>query len=348
MNVALLNVKAPFVTGGAEYLIDSLATKIIERGHRVVKVEIPFNWNTPQHVLSHMLACRLIRLDPETIDLAIAIKFPAYYVPFTNKKLWLVHQFRQVYELWGTNYQLFPSTPEGEGARAMVIAADDRYLREAKAIYTNSRIVAGRLKRFNNIDADGILYPPLLNPELFKPGEFGDYFFYPSRMNTIKRQELAIEAMRHVRSKFKLVLAGKADHDAYEKHLRYKIAHYGLTDRVKLLGFISDEEKARLMSNAYAALYIPFDEDSYGYVSLEAFHSHKPVITMIDSGGTDEVIEDGLNGLILQPSAEALAEGMERLWADRAATRAMGEAAFETLDRHGIRWEHILEKLLGK
>ena len=41
------------------------------------------------------------------------------------------------------------------------------------------------------------------------------------------------------------------------------------------LGWISEQEKADLMANCYAALYIPYDEDSYGYVTLEAFHSAK-------------------------------------------------------------------------
>jgi glycosyltransferase involved in cell wall biosynthesis len=58
------------------------------------------------------------------------------------------------------------------------------------------------------------------------------------------------------------------------------------------------------------------------------------------------VIEDGHNGLIVEPTAEALAEGMERLWADPAGTRAMGREAHATLSRHRIDWDHILDCLL--
>jgi len=101
------------------------------------------------------------------------------------------------------------------------------------------------------------------------------------------------------------------------------------------------------MANSFPALYLPFDEDSYGYVTLEAFHSHKPVLTFTDSGGTDEVIVDGENGRILDPTPEALAEGMERLWADRPAAVGMGHEAFATIGRHGIEWSHILERLVA-
>jgi glycosyltransferase involved in cell wall biosynthesis len=229
----------------------------------------------------------------------------------------------------------------------MIIQADNVYLREAKEIYTNSRIVARRLQQYNGIGVNGVLYPPLLRPEIFHCADFGDYFFYPSRMNAMKRQALAIEAMRWVKSGFRLVLAGKADQELYVDELRNLVKRHKLEDRVTLLGWISDEEKAELMAHCYAALYIPYDEDSYGYVTLEAFHSSKPVITLSDSGGTDEIITHGENGLILPPSAEALASGMEELWADRQRTRHLGQAAQATLERCKIRWDHILEKLVA-
>ena len=114
-----------------------------------------------------------------------------------------------------------------------------------------------------------------------------------------------------------------------------------------LLGWISEEEKARLMADAFAVLYLPVDEDSYGYVTLEAFHSSRAVLTLNDSGGTNELVEDGNNGLILEPTAEALAEGMERCWADRARARDLGQAALETLARRHIDWDHVVERLVA-
>ena len=330
MKIVVLNSQVPFVRGGAEHLEESLARRLRDRGHQVAAVRLPFQWSTPRIVLDHMLACRLLNVGAGDPDLVIALKFPAYLAPFPNKKVWLLHQFRQVYELWVAAYS-YPNSPEARRLRNAVFQADNRYLSEAKGLYTNSKIVAGRLKRYNDIDADGVLYPPLDRPELFGPGEHGDYFFYPSRLNAIKRQHVAVEAMRHVRSPFRLVLAGKPDTEAYGAELRRRVEEWGLQDKVQFLGWISEEEKARWMRGAFAALYLPHDEDSYGYVTLEAFHSHKPVLTFTDSGGTDEIVEDGVNGLMLAPTAEALARGMEGLWAARARTCAMGRAAHETL-----------------
>lgn len=347
MRITIANVQAPFVRGGAEYLADSLAQKLEERGHQVANVRIPFKWYPPQTLLEHVVAFRMMRVASGQPDLVIALKFPAYLLPFPNKKVWLLHQFRQAYELWGTPHQAFPNTPEGRRVRDMIIQADNTYLREAKEIYTNSRIVARRLKQYNGIGVNDVLYPPLLKPEIYHCAGFGDYFFYPSRLNTMKRQALAIEAMRFVKSGFRLVLAGKADQDAYLDELQNLVKRHKLEEKVTLLGWISEAQKADLMAHCYAALYLPYEEDSYGYVTLEAFHSGKPVLTLSDSGGTDEIITHGENGLILAPSAEALAAGMEELWADRQRAVHMGQAGQATLERYKIRWDHILERLVA-
>jgi glycosyltransferase involved in cell wall biosynthesis len=345
MKISIVNVQAPFIRGGAEYLADSLARKLEERGHRTDVVRIPFKWYPNQALLEHTIACRMMHIEAGDPDLVIALKFPAYYLPFPNKKVWLLHQFRQVYELWGTEYCGMGDTPESRAIRDMIHQADNTYLRETQGLFTNSKMVAGRLKRFNNIDADEVLYPPLDCPDKFRKGEYQPYFFYPSRLNTSKRQHVAIEAMRHVRSNLRLVIAGKADSDEYDRQLRQMVVQSGLEDRVQLLGWVSEDEKARWMSNALAAIYLPFDEDSYGYVTLEAFHSHKPLLTFSDSGGTNELVENNRNGIIVQPTAEALAAAMESMLRRRHATIAMGQEAFETLARQRINWDVVLDRL---
>ena len=112
-----------------------------------------------------------------------------------------------------------------------------------------------------------------------------------------------------------------------------------------LSGWISEEQKRELFANALACAYVPFDEDSYGYVSLEAYHSRKPVITCVDSGGTLELVEDGVTGLVVEPEPASLAEAMDRLAADRGLARRLGEAGFERMGELRISWDHVVERL---
>ena len=187
-------------------------------------------------------------------------------------------------------------------------------------------MVSGRLLKFNGVESE-VLYPPLLDPQRYRTGACGDYILYISRLVSHKRQELAIQAMRHTRTPVKLVIAGQADMPDYEARLRDAIARHNLADRVTLLArWIPEDDKIGLFADCLACMYIPFDEDSYGYPSLEAHHAGKAVLTTADSGGPLELIVDGENGLVAEPEPAALAAAMDKLWRDRNRARRMGEA----------------------
>ncbi len=339
MNVAIVNNQAPFVRGGAELLAEWLHDKLVEYGHKAEIVRIPFQWNPCERIVDHMLAARLIRVA--NADRVVAFKFPAYYVEHDDKVLWLLHQFRQAYDLWGGPFQGIPNTPTGHRIRAAVAAADRYYLGQAKRIYTNSTIVGERLGLYTGI-ASTPLYPPLFDPTPYRCDEYGSYLFYPSRINAIKRQHLAVEAMAQAASAAKLVIAGPPDTPGDLARLERAIHEYGLEARVEVIPrWISDEEKISLFANARAVIYIPLGEDSYGYVTLEAFHASKSVVTMSDSGGTLELISDGYNGIVSRDVTD-LARAIDDLTDDRALAERLGQAAMGTISDLDISWERVI------
>ncbi|MBG1260437.1 glycosyltransferase family 4 protein [Nostoc commune] len=343
MKIAIVNTTVPFIYGGAEFLADSLQSKLIEYGHQALVIRIPFKWYPASNIVDHMLACRLIKL--ENIDRVIALKFPSYYVKHPNKVLWLLHQFRQAYDLWGTPYQDIPNTPEGLKIRETIIHADNIYLQEAKKIYTNSHVVSNRLKRFNGFNSE-ILYPPLIDPHLYSCQSYGDYIFYPSRISGGKRQDLVVESFKFTKTNVKLVIAGNADTPEDLTRIESLVDNNNLTDNVKILSkFISQEEKAHLFANALGCAYIPYDEDSYGYVTLESYQSRKPVITCTDSGGTSVVVKDGLTGYVVAPEPQAIAAAIDRLFINKNLTKSLGEAGYEHLMALNITWDNVIQRL---
>ena len=343
MRVAVLNNCVPFLEGGAEHLADALVIKLREYGHQATLVRVPFRWNPPEKILDHMLACRLMRLP--NVDLAIAFKFPVFYIPHPNKVLWILHQFRQAYDLWGTPYQDLPDTPRGTGIRAAITMADNAYLKEAKKIYTNSTVTGARLRRFNDIDSD-VLLPPLLQDAIYRTNPHEDFIVCPGRVNGAKRQHLLVQAMKHCRTQVKLVVAGKPESEADRDAINKSIATDNLTGRVTFIDrFITDAEKVDLLSRSLAVAYIPYDEDSYGYVTLEACLSHKAVITCTDSGGIDMLVRDGDTGYIVAPEPKALAAAMDTLFQNKAKTVAMGNRAFEHAASFHINWDTVIKTL---
>jgi glycosyltransferase involved in cell wall biosynthesis len=157
---------------------------------------------------------------------------------------------------------------------------------------------------------------------------------------------LLVEAMRHTRTAVRLVIAGKTEDPADGERIARLVAEHGLAGRVTVIDrFIEEEEKAALFADALGAAYIPFDEDSYGYVTIEAFYSGKPVITTTDSGGILQVVRDGETGYVTEPTPVAIAAAMDRLYEDPARARALGEAGHDLIQSMGLTWEHVISTL---
>ena len=146
------------------------------------------------------------------------------------------------------------------------------------------------------------------------------------RMEHHKRQHLLVEAMRYTRSNAKLILAGKSHSASYPRKLKLMVLKHRLQNKVQILDrWISEDEKCKLLANCAAAAYLPFDEDSYGYPSIEAQHACKAVLTTTDSGGVLELVQHGVNGFITEPDARQIAEAIDRLVETPGLARTAGQ-----------------------
>ena len=101
------------------------------------------------------------------------------------------------------------------------------------------------------------------------------------------------------------------------------------------------------MNGATAVAYLPFDEDSVGYVTMEAFQAGKPVLSTSDAGGVLEIVRDGETGVVCEPTPEALGAAMSALAAEPARAARLGRDARALLDARGITWPATIEKLLA-
>jgi glycosyltransferase involved in cell wall biosynthesis len=344
VKVAVVTAHVPFVRGGAEALAEGLRGGLQAAGAQVELVGLPFAWHPPSRLLDSIVAARLWRIGEA--DRVIALKFPAYCLEHPDKVVWMLHQHRPAYDLWDHALGGLRQSAKGEATRDAVRRADGAWLGEARRVHTISRVVTDRLRRFNGIEST-VLSPPLPDPSGWSAGPYGDYLFYPSRLAANKRQRLVVEAMRHVRSGARLVLAGAAATPADEEALRSAIARHGLGDRVTLIArWLPEAEKRELLAGALAVPFVPFDED-YGYVALEAAAAARPVIACTDSGGTELVVRDGETGIVCEPDPRAIAEAIDRLMADRREAQRLGRNARDLLESLDLRWERVAQELLA-
>ncbi len=282
MRVGIATVQVPFAHGPDEMAAAGLLDAIRAAGHEAEIISLPFKPTPPGRIGQHMLAARLMHVAEsagQVIDRLIGLTFPAYLMPHPSKRLWLLHQHRSAYDLWGDSSDL-AQAPDGAHVRSVIQSADTALLAECEALYAVSRTVGARLQRYNGIEAAPLYHPPPLAGRL-APIEYGEMILVPGG-----RARLAVEALALTRQAVRLcVLDGDAA-------LRARCAALGLDGRVDWRDGVAEAETCDLFGRCLAVLFAPEDAD-YGYATLQAMLCAKPVLTTDDAGGPLEFVRDG-------------------------------------------------------
>ncbi len=339
--IAVCRPQVPFARGGAEIFTDTLVAELRARSHEAEIVSIPFKWYPGARVLTQAFLWRMLDLDEsdgKPVDVVIATKFPSYVVRHPEKRVWLVHQFRQAYELDRTELGQFGESSQERALRRQVQELDRVTLAEATRLFATSANVAARLEGSTGLAAEVLPHPP---QELaYHDRGPGDFLLSVGRLDRAKRVDLLIEAVAAEPS-LRVVIAGEGP----DRHrLEQLVAARGIGGRVRFAGRVPGEELAELYATCFATFYAPIDED-FGMGPFESFLSGKPVITATDAGGPLEVVHDGSTGRVVapEPAAVAAAAVWLREHPDEAqALGAAGKAIAET-----VTWDRAIARLLS-
>lgn len=339
LRVAVCHPQVPFERGGAEILADDLVAALNRGGHDAALVTIPFKWYPDPVLLEHALMWRMLDLteaNGRPIDLVIGTKFPSYLVRHPRKVVWLVHQFRQAYDLHGTQFAQFTDDAQGAAMREAIRSMDATALGEATRRFAISRNVADRLDRFNGLGATPLLPPPQAL-EFGRPSDDGTLLVV-GRLDAAKRVDLVVRALALLPG-VRCALVG--DGPAREG-LEVLVRTLGIADRVSFAGRVDRSELARRYSSCRAVAYVPLDED-YGFVPIEAHLAGKPVITVLDAGGPLDVVADGETGVVCEPTPEAIAGAIRRLINDPDEARRLGSLGKSRAA--GFSWDDVVDTL---
>jgi glycosyltransferase involved in cell wall biosynthesis len=341
VRVAVCHPQVPFSHGGAELLAETLVGELRQRGHDTELVTVPFKWYPGAQVLRNALLWRLLDLEEiqgGRIDLVVATKFPSYAVRHSHKVVWLVHQFRQAYELDGTDLGQFGPEPFDRAARRAVHRLDATALGEARRLFAISGNVADRLRRSLGLDVEVLRPPP--QRLAYRCESYGDFVLSVGRLDRAKRVDLLLEAAAAERE-LKVVVVGEGPD---RERLENLAGTLELNGRVTFTGRVEDDALADLYARCLAVFYAPVDED-FGFVPYEAFLSEKPIVTTRDAGGPLEVVADGETGVVSEPTPVGIATALTFLAKNVEQARARGRAGKAVAER--LTWDTVVDRLLS-
>ena len=161
-------------------------------------------------------------------------------------------------------------------------------------------------------------------------------FLYLGRLKRYKGVEFALDALaeaRRVRADITLDICGQGDD---RPRLERLAARHGLGDAVRFLGFVPEQEKRRLLRQAWAVVF-PSPKEGWGITNVEAAACGTPALAS-DSPGLRESVRHGVTGyLVPHGDARALAERMLALAGDIALVERLGRAARSFAE--GLSWD---------
>ena len=325
-------------------MCQNLITAINEFGYDVDVLKIPLRGTPLKAVYKNIKLWESFCCDDaslENTDLMICLKFPSYFFPCKNKILWLTHQHRTIYDLFNTIYGERNLSKRNNALRKRIISKDTLAITSCNKIFTISKTISNRLYKFNGINSKWLYQPPAME-HAFSPGPIFPYIFCPSRLEAHKRQNLLIQAMCYVKYPIKAIISGVGPLYSTYSNL---IETLNLKNKVRLTGRIPFEELLCLYKSSLAVFFAPYDED-YGFITLEAMLSGKPVITCKDSGGPTEFIVHNETGFILDPNPKLIAQKINYLWDNQKTAKKIGNQSLEYYYSLGLNWTKIVNNLV--
>jgi glycosyltransferase involved in cell wall biosynthesis len=381
VDIALLAPSpVPLTIGGAENLWWGLLRHLNRHTrHNADLIKLP----TPERNFWEIVDSyrRWADVDASGYDLVISGKYPGWMVAHDRHVCYLLHPLRGLYDTYpaGLPTRCDSSHPE---VKRLVELLDQRHTDREVLVECFGRLDAVRKR--GDVPSDLFALPgPLIRQVVHfldqigrgpgkilrsaaisatvaqRPGYFAEgdhpavahpptaleslhegrrrYLFTASRLDGPKRIDLLIRAMSHVRANIELRIAGAGPQEPYLRDLASG------DPRIKLLGPLTEAELVEAYADARVVLFVP-DREDYGFITLEAMLSGKPVITTTDSGGPTELIRHRVNGLVTRPDPVALGRAITVLtrlpWLGWWMGRKGREGALE------IRWDRVVSKLL--
>jgi phosphatidylinositol alpha-mannosyltransferase len=363
MKIALVSPYDWAVPGGVNNHVRPLAAHFIRAGHEV-RIIAPSSrrWSHScdyltvigEHVIglpasgSVANVCLSFNLGPRVKSLLAREGFDMVHVHEPFQPL-LPFQFLRYADT--TLVTTFHATREG-GSRLYAYA---RFLIKPWWDRIDGRIAVSRaaLKMIGRYFADryciipnGIDYPHFASevPPIPKYIDSKRNILFVGRQEKRKGLPYLLEAyarLKRERPDIRLIVVGPDGgiRPACERYVR----RHQLED-VVFTGFVPYEELPRYYKTADVYCAPSTGHESFGIVLLEAMAAGTPIIAS-DIGGFADVLEDGVEGLLVPPrDAQALASAMDRLLSDAALREQMGRAGTVRAEPYG--WEHVSARVL--
>ena len=350
MRILVLNwrdIRNP-TSGGAEILTHEMEKRWVKEGHSVTQFSSYFPGAKKEETIDGIKILRRGHADARFVFWSVHFLAFFYYIKYFRNRFdividevhglpfftpWFVKEKKAVLicEVAGGLWKRVYGPLLGGLGRAVEIFYL-RYVYRSIPFITISESTKRELIN-NGIQQDritvlpmGISYPPKFKPYL---KEETPTLVFVGRLSKTKGVEDAILALKEIGGKYpdiKFWIIGKGEMQ-YESYLKKLCIKLGLKDKIRFFGFVSQDQKFKLMSRAHI-LVVPSAKEGWGLVVNEAGICGTPSV-VYNTAGLRDIVEDGTTGILVEKSPHGIAGGVVRLLSDRNLYKHIQIAAWK-------------------
>jgi glycosyltransferase involved in cell wall biosynthesis len=158
-----------------------------------------------------------------------------------------------------------------------------------------------------------------------------------ARMQTHRHYEEFFQALRRLADEtpnLHAIVVGRGTNQ--EQVGKQPVRELGIEKRVHFSGYVDGENYVGMLKAFDVKVFLVPGSDGTCRAVREAMAMGKPAV-VADRGMLREIVDDGINGVVCDGSAEGLYAALRRFASDRPLTRTMGRAARATaLERYSL------------
>jgi glycosyltransferase involved in cell wall biosynthesis len=276
------------------------------------------------------LAC--IKLLVEDFDVMDCCAFP-YFSLFSCRIITFVRRkplFATWHEVWGRKYwREYLGRLGAVGAGVEWLAA-----RLPDAIIASSQHTADRLRSELHVEGPIDVVPNGIDIDTVAstaPARIGSDLIYAGRLMDFKNIHLVIEALARLESAGVHLTCGIVGEGPHKPRLQALAMELGVDRQIRWLGFLEDGRDVYAHMKASRLFVLPSRREGFGIVVIEANACGIPVLTAdLPGNAATDLIRDGVNGRLFEPTVDGLSSAIERALAEAGALeRSSREVAGE-------------------
>jgi glycosyltransferase involved in cell wall biosynthesis len=342
MKVLVVRTGPLFALDDTRHYAERLCSALAAAGHTAELTTIPFS-PAIADIVPETTAYRLFDLR-HGADLCIGLGPFSHSLKHDNKCAWVFSQYSPFYEHWNTPYGAVTASHTNVATREYVHAMDRSFLSEARLVCAASPTLAEALFEQHAIRPK-LLPPPLL--DTFEPSELvrGDHFLAAGPLADAKRLPLLVAAFSRSVADARLAILGYEVTKEEREYVQQLIAESPRAADIALEIDPPYQRFRALLSSALGFLAAPFRASAADMFTLAAGSAGKVIVTTNDSGELARMIEDGVDGFVVEPAPAILAQVIDQIHGSRKLAEQMGNRLSARLQSMLPTWETVALEL---